>query len=194
MLGSLVGFFFFTTQYLQEVLAYSPLQAGLAFLPMTVPTFVAALTVPVLTRRLGTGPVAVLAFAFLAVGLFWLSRARSDASYAIDVAAPMLLVGLGNGLGLAPLTVAGVAGIDGEDHGAASGVINVFHQLGGSVGLGILVVVFAHATSSSAAPLELVSARIGAANAGAATMSLLGLLVCVAALNHRRALEPATAD
>jgi Na+/melibiose symporter-like transporter len=141
-LGAMVGFWFFTTQFLQGVLGYRPAQAGIAFLPTTLPNFAAAILVPTLAKRLGNGRVLALGLALALAGLAWLSRAGADTSYLGGVALPMVLIGIGQGLSLGPLTVAGVAGVGAEDAGAASGVVNVAHQLGGSLGLAVLVAVF----------------------------------------------------
>lgn len=89
----------------------------------------------------------------------------------------MVLVGLGNGWALGPLTVAGVAGVSASDQGAASGVVNVAHQMGGTVGLSVLVVVFASAQVGSLSGAQELSTRIGAALTGAGVMLVLGLLV-----------------
>lgn len=172
-LGSLVGCFFFTTQYLQLVLGLSPLAAGFAFLPMTLTNFVAALVAPKLARRIGHGATACLACVVLAIGLAWLAAAGAEPSYVRDVAVPMAIAGLGNGLGLAPLTALGVHGVAERDQGAASGVVNVFHQLGGSLGLGLLVVVFSASTTAG------LGERVALAMNGAAVLALLGGIVAL---------------
>jgi hypothetical protein len=84
------------------------------------------------------------------VGMAWLSRISADTSYFPQIALPMLLLGLGIGTALIPLTTAGMAGVEPKDAGAASGVTNVAQQLGSSLGLGILVTVFAAASRSAA--------------------------------------------
>jgi EmrB/QacA subfamily drug resistance transporter len=150
-LGGMVGFWFFTTQLLQIVLGQPPATAGLAFLPTTLPNFAAAMSVPMLTRRMGNARLLVLGLFVALVGVAWLSRAGADARYWQDVALPMIAIGVGQGLCLGPLTVAGIAGVAPHNAGAASGVVNVAHQLGGSLGLAILVAVFAGASASAAA-------------------------------------------
>lgn len=142
-LGGMVGFWFFTTQYLQGVLMYKPLHAGLAFLPTTIPNFVAAMWVPRLTRRFGNGKLLAFGLGLCIAGLAWMATLSDMSSFVVGVALPMLLIGIGQGFVLAPLTVAAVQGVASDDAGAASGIVNVAHQLGGSLGLSILVVVFA---------------------------------------------------
>jgi EmrB/QacA subfamily drug resistance transporter len=178
-LGGMVSFFYFTTQFLQRVLGYSPFQAGLAFLPMTLMTFVAAVMVPAFTRRLGNARVLSMALALTATGLLWLSTADPNARFTLDIALPMALIGLGNGAALGPLTVAGVAGVADHDQGAASGVVNVFHQLGGSLGLGLLVVVFASANRQGMDGIQLLSHRIAMALTGAGVMLTLSLIAAL---------------
>ena len=142
-LGGMVGFWFFSTQFLQGVLLYKPLQAGLAFLPTTIPNFVAAMWVPWLTRRFGNARLLAFGLCLCIAGLAWLSRVSALSTYLTAIAAPLVLLGIGQGLVLAPLTVSAVQGVASEDAGAASGIVNVAHQVGGSLGLSILVVVFA---------------------------------------------------
>lgn len=178
-LGGMVSFFYFTTQFLQRVLGYTPFEAGLAFLPMSLMTFVAAMLVPGLTQRLGNARLLGIALALTAAGLLWLSAADENARFALDIALPMAVVGLGNGLSLGPLTVAGVAGVADHDQGAASGVVNVFHQLGGSLGLGLLVVVFASSNAPGLAGVQLLSHRIAMALTGAGAMLTLSLIAAL---------------
>ncbi len=110
-------------------------------------------------------------------GLLWLGLADAGARYWVDVAPPMLLIGFGQGLLLAPLTAVGVAGVTREDAGAASGMVNVAHQLGGALGLGLLVLVFASAAPSAAQGTAALAHRISAVMNVAAL--LLGLALAV---------------
>ncbi len=142
-LGGMVGFWFFTTQFLQAVLMYKPLHAGLAFLPTTIPNFVAAMWVPRMTRRFGNARLLAFGLSLCIAGLVWMAGLDNTSTYIAGIAMPMLLIGIGQGFVLAPLTVSAVQGVASEEAGAASGVVNVAHQLGGSLGLSILVVVFA---------------------------------------------------
>jgi EmrB/QacA subfamily drug resistance transporter len=145
-LGAMIGFWFFTTQYLQRLLGLSPLQAGLAFVPTTVVHFIAAMAVPRLSQRWGHPKVLVLGLSLSMCALIWLSLLAGSQPPLASLAAPMALIGLAQGLVFSPLTSAGVAGVDKADAGAASGLVNVAHQLGGAVGLSLLVVVYSHVT------------------------------------------------
>ena len=176
-LGGAVGFWFFSTQFLQGVLHLRPMQAGLAFLPVTLPNFASAMAVPQLARRYGNERLLLAGLLLGVAGLLWLGQADAQASYWASVAPPMVLIGLGQGLLLAPLTAAGVAGVAREDAGAASGLVNVAHQLGGALGLGLLVLVFASAAPAEAQDSAALAHRISAVMETAAL--LLGLATFV---------------
>lgn len=190
-LGAMMGFWFFTTQFLQGVLGFGPFVAGAAFLPTTLPNFAAAIAVPKLTRRLGHGYLLAGSLTLTLIGMAWLSRLSADAPYLTSVALPMVLIGLGQGGALAPLTAAGVAGVAPEDAGAASGLVNVAHQLGGSLGLGVLVVVFAGAGSNMLDARELLAHRVATALT-AGTLMLVFALALVFALIVRPSRVPKT--
>ena len=176
-IGSMVSFFFFSTQLMQGQLGFTPVQAGFGFLPMTVLTFIASLMLPRLVRRFGNGPVLVAAFLLITAGLFWLSLAHASGSYLAAVALPMLLIGLGNGLGLGPLTGAAMRGVAPQDSGAASGLTNVAHQLGGTLGLAVMVTVFAAAMQTAPSPQLALSLAVSAGLRATAFLGVLGLVI-----------------
>jgi EmrB/QacA subfamily drug resistance transporter len=180
-LGGMIGFWFYTTQYLQGVLGMRPLQAGIAFLPATLVNFAVALAVPKLTQRFGNARLLAGGLAVSALGMAWLSRVGPDTPYLLGVALPMVLIGAGQGGTLSPLTVAAVAGVAPEDAGAASGLVNAAHQLGGSLGLGLLVVVFAAAGGHAAEPHVELAGRV-AASLTAGTFLLVAALLVVLGL------------
>ena len=144
--GALYSTFFFVTQYLQGVSRFGPLEAGFAFLPMTLVVFSMVFVVPRLVARAGSTRVLILGTAAAAIGMAWLSRLGPETPYLTGIALPMVVLGFGAGMAITPLTTAGVSGVAPEDAGAASGLVNVAHQLGGSLGVGILITVFAAAT------------------------------------------------
>jgi EmrB/QacA subfamily drug resistance transporter len=157
--GAMFGQFFFLTQYLQSVLGFSPIEAGAAFLPLTLVLFAATHAVPDLVARFGNTRVLAAGILIALVGMAWLSHLSTGASYITGVAIPMAILGLGAACAFTPLTTAGVAGVPNEDAGAASGLVNVAHQLGGSLGLGVLVAVFASALPHSSRTLASVSTQ-----------------------------------
>lgn len=140
-LGSMLGFWFITPQLMQNQLGFSALMAGVAFFPLTIVNFIIALQVARLTAKWGNGGLLVTGIALTLIGMFWMSFFTVATGYWLGIAAPMVVIGIGQGLSLSPFTAAGVAHTKGADAGAASGVVNVMHQLGGSVGLSILVAV-----------------------------------------------------
>ncbi|WP_233852960.1 MFS transporter [Paraburkholderia sp. HD33-4] len=137
-LGPMVSFFFFGSQFMQDALGFSAIEAGLGFLPMTVVAFVAPFSVPVLARRMGEDAVLLLGLLSTCVGILWMSFLDTSATFWMSIALPMSLIGAGQGLSLAPMTSAGVSGVAKSETGVASGVLNVAHQLGASLGLGLL--------------------------------------------------------
>ena len=195
-LGAMVGFFYFTTQLLQDGFGFSPLQAGLGFLPMTLVNFAVALAVPRLSARLSNGTLLATGTALTLAGMAWLSRIGTLDAYLVDVALPMILVGAGQGLAFGPLTNAGVAGVDSADAGAASGLVNTAHQLGMALGLGILVALSANPGGTLDRPAA-VTDHVGAALTGSAILLVLALAVVltviVPAARHRTA-GPATSS
>jgi hypothetical protein len=190
-LAAMAPFWFFTTQYLQGVDGYSPVTAGLAFLPTTLVNFAAAMAVPLLTHRYGNPTVLVAGLTISVIGMAWLSRLTAHTEYLTGIALPMALIGAGQGGALGPLTAAGIAGVAAEDAGAAGGVTNVFHQIGGSLGLAILVAVSAAAGSTALHGPELLAHRISSALTVGAAMLALALLVSLAVRPRQRS-APAT--
>ena len=186
----LVSFFFFMTQYLQGVSGDSPLEAGLAFLPVTAAAFAAA----AFTSRttLATGTLAIAGCVGMLAGTAWMSRVSVDTGYVLGIALPMVVFGLGQGLGLSSLTTAGMAGVPARDAGVAGGLVNVSHHLGGALGLGILVTVFDAAGSPGDGPAALLADRVSAALSAACVFLVVATVVLLAArsdiaLRHRAA-------
>ena len=151
MVGAMFGMFFYLTQFLQGAEGYSALKAGLAFLPVTLTIFAMVKVVPKLLGRVGPFPVLIGGLALALIGLVWLSRITAGTDYWTGIALPMLLVGGGMGLAFTPLTQAAMQGVDNHDAGAASGLVNVFQQLGSTIGIGVLVTVFAAASEGTGA-------------------------------------------
>jgi len=178
-LGAMMGFFFFTTQFLQEVFGWSPLQAGLGFLPMTIVNFAVALSVPRLLDRLPSVVVLGAGVAVTFAGMLWLSRVDQGDSFITGVALPMVLIGLGQGLAFAPLTSYALVGISGADAGAASGLLNTFHQLGSSLGLAVLVAVGTSAAAGGVDRVRVLSQRVEVALTGSSVMIALAFVVVV---------------
>jgi EmrB/QacA subfamily drug resistance transporter len=148
MVAGMMGMFFFLTQFLQEVLGYSPLKTGVAFLPITVVLFASSqLTARTLIERFGARPLMLVGVALSTLGMLWLTQLSESSTY-VSLLGPLVTFGLGNGLAFVPLTNASLSGVRPSDAGAASGLVNVMQQLGGSLGLAILVTVFGSGSRS----------------------------------------------
>lgn len=149
---SLFSMFYFITLYLQQVLGYSPLKAGLAYIPLSVAIIGAAGAASALVTKIGFKPVLGAGLGLVAAGLVWFSFVSPDGSYLTDVVFPSVLAGLGLGFAFVPVTIASVAGVKPEEAGLASGLINTSQQIGGALGLAILVAVANSATGSGFRP------------------------------------------
>jgi len=156
MLGltaAVFGMFFFLTLFVQEVLGYSPLRAGLAFLPVSAVIIVTSQVVARLLPTVGPKRVMVAGSLFATGGLAWLSRITASSGYLDGLLGPMLLFGLGMGFLFVSLTIVAVSGVSREESGAASSLLNAMQQVGGSLGLSILVTVFGTASRNEATDL-----------------------------------------
>jgi EmrB/QacA subfamily drug resistance transporter len=178
-LGAMIAFFFFTTQFLQEVLGFDPLQAGLGFLPMTAVNFAVAVAVPRLVGRLPASIPLLAGILLTLAGMFWLSFAGAGSSYLTGVALPMILIGAGQGLAFAPLTSFGIVGAPASDAGAASGLLNTFHQVGMCLGLGVAVAAAATVPATGTAAVIL-AAQVSAALTTGSVLLFLALALAAA--------------
>ena len=140
--GSVFAMWYFVSLYLQQVLGYSPIEAGLAFLPM--PLSIAACT-QAATRldRRGSVPARCWpsAWRMIALGMLLFTRVTPDGDYLSDVLVPSLLCAAGIGFSFVPVTIAATAGVRGSEAGLASGLVNTSRQMGGSLGLALLATV-----------------------------------------------------
>jgi EmrB/QacA subfamily drug resistance transporter len=144
--AAMFGMFFFLVQFLQNSLGFSPLKAGLAFLPMTGLLFGVARLAPRLVPRFGVRPMMLTGLPFILAGMVWLTRLSTTSGYASGALGPMLLFGLGAGLVFLPLTLTILSGVRREDSGAASGMLQTAQQVGGALGMAVLVSVFGTAS------------------------------------------------
>jgi EmrB/QacA subfamily drug resistance transporter len=142
------GMWFFVSLYLQQVLGYSPIEAGLAFLPMTLTIIGGSMVASRLTARRGAKPLLVTGMTLIAAGLLLFSGVSADGSYVSDVLAPSLLVAAGMGCAFVPVTIAAMAGVAPAETGLASGIVNTSRMIGGALGLAILATVATARTDS----------------------------------------------
>jgi EmrB/QacA subfamily drug resistance transporter len=146
--SGMFGMFFFASLYVQEILGYSPLKAGLAFLPVTAGIVIGAGLAQQLVRRLGVRNVALLGVSLATAGMIVLTQLPVHGSYVSDLLSGLLPMSIGMGLTFVPITLLGTGGVKDEDAGLASGLFNTAQQVGGSLGLAILASLAASQTSS----------------------------------------------
>jgi MFS family permease len=138
------------TQFLQNVLKLSPLVSGLAFLPWSVMLFGVARIIPRLVARVDVKRIIAVGAAAITVAMFWLTHVSPASSYPVSILGPMLLFGAGAGLVFLPLNILILTGVRREESGAAAGVLQTMQQVGGSLGIAILVTVFGSASRDAA--------------------------------------------
>lgn len=189
-LGACVGFFYFTSVFMQSGLKFSPTATGFAFLPSMLANFGTALMVPRLVRRLGARNVLAGSLMVTLVGMVMLTRITLETTYWAGLALPMLLLGFGQGGALGPLTMAGLAGVPSEDVGAASGLVNVAHQLGSSLGFSVMVAASAVGVGATGGAERLTRQVDHAMIAGAALL-VLALILAYALIAPRAATSQA---
>jgi len=139
---SLFSMFFFVSLYLQNVLHYSPIKTGFAYLPLAVGIILSAGAASALVTRFGFKPPLIAGLLLIAGGLFWFSQVPgTGGSFASDVLGPSLLAAVGLGFAFVPVTIAAVTGTRPHEAGLASGLINTSQQVGGALGLAILATI-----------------------------------------------------
>jgi EmrB/QacA subfamily drug resistance transporter len=136
--ASLFSMFFFISLYMQQVLGYSPIHAGLSYLPLAVTIVVAAGLGGQLTTRFGFKPVLATGMLLVSLGLIWFSQVSAGGGFLTDILGPSLLAALGLGFGFVTSTIAAVSGVKEREQGLASGLINTSQQIGGALGLAVL--------------------------------------------------------
>jgi EmrB/QacA subfamily drug resistance transporter len=202
IVGGMFGMFFFLTQFVQNILHFSPLRAGASFLPMTGALFTVSRLSPRLVARFSPKLLMVAGMLPVVAGMAWLSRISVGTGYLSGVLGPMLLLGTGMGVVFVPLTMASLHEVRPEDSGAAASMVNVMQQVGGSLGLAILVTAYSTAVRNAARHPVAGLSRLAQAHQAvvhgmssaftlAAVLDVLALLVIVAVMRGRaRAPEP----
>jgi EmrB/QacA subfamily drug resistance transporter len=149
MAGGMFAAFFLSALYLQQVLGYSPLEVGLAYLPSTViwGTVSFALS-DKLVMRFGIKPPLVAGLSLMAVGILLFARAPVDGNFVADVLPGMLLQGFGAGIGFNPILLAAMSDVEPSEAGLASGVVNTSFMMGGALGLAVLASLAASRTDA----------------------------------------------
>jgi EmrB/QacA subfamily drug resistance transporter len=200
--ASLFSMFFFISLYMQQVLGYAPLKAGLAYLPLALTIMLSAGIASQVVTRVGFKPVLAVGLGFVAGGLLWFSQVSPDGSYLGDILFPSLLAAIGLGLSFVSVTIGAVAGVAERESGLASGLINTAQQIGGALGLAIL------ATVANSRTDDLLSAGGGdrgsaltagfqsafAVGAGFAVLGLVLSLVLIRGSDSRASTQQAAGD
>jgi EmrB/QacA subfamily drug resistance transporter len=182
--SGIFAMFFFNSLYIQRILLYGPLKAGLAFLPFTAGIMVSAGIASKFAPKVGVRPITVAGMLISILGLLLLARLPAHGSYATDVLPPILLTSLGMGAVFVPLTLVATTGLENEDQGLASGLFNTSQQVGGALGLAILSTIAAGRTANPDNHADLVHG-FHWAFAGAAGFVLAGLVLLVGMLRRR---------
>jgi EmrB/QacA subfamily drug resistance transporter len=146
--AALFSMFFFISLYMQQVLGYDALKAGLAYLPLAGGIIVSAGMASQLVTRIGFKPVFVSGLVLTAIGLAWFAQVSVHGAYVSDILLPSLIAAVGLGFAFVSMTIAAVAGVGPQQAGLASGLINTSQQVGGALGLAILVSVATSKTDS----------------------------------------------
>src|SRR5580693_9162468 len=210
----LFGLFFFLTLFIQDVLGYSAVRSGFAYLPFAVGVVVASAVASQLVPRIGPRPLIVAGAAAVAGGMFWFSRLTEHAGYASQLVGPQLVSSCGLGLVFVPLALVALHNVAEQDSGVASSLLNTAQQVGGAIGLALLGTI-AWTTVADSARTQVAHAAAAAAKAGrpvptpgapvpasiyehaltagfsraflvAAGIGLLGLVIAIATIRVRR--------
>ena len=195
---ALFSMFFFISLYMQQVLGYDALQAGVAYLPLAVGIIISAGLASNLTTKLGVKPVLVLGLLLTAVGLFWFAQISPEGTYVGDILFPALVSAFGLGFAFVPMTIAAVAGVEPHEAGLASGMINTSQQVGGALGLAILAAVANSRTDSvveagSSLPVALTEGFQTALMVGSA-FAVLGAVLALLLVDGREVEENVDGD
>jgi EmrB/QacA subfamily drug resistance transporter len=183
--GSLFSMFFFITLYMQQVLGYSAIHAGLSYLPLALMIIAASGIAAQLVTRIGFKPVLAAGMALISVALLWFSQVSVGGGFTTDILGPSLLAATGLGFAFVTTTIAAVSGVRAEESGLASGLINTSQQIGGALGLAVLATIANSRTedlmsSAGGDPSALTSSLnegFQAAFLGGAAIATLGLVL-----------------
>jgi predicted MFS family arabinose efflux permease len=188
--ASLFSMFYFISLYMQQVLGYSPIHAGLSYLPLAVTIIVAAGLGGQLVTRFGFKPILAAGMLFVAGGLLWFSQVSLGGGFLTDILGASLLAAIGLGFGFVTSTIAAVSGVEEREQGLASGLINTSQQIGGALGLAVLSTIATTrtndlmATGHSTLPNALTEG-FQSAFLGGAVIALLGFVATLVLIRTR---------
>ncbi|HEX5146422.1 MAG TPA: MFS transporter [Conexibacter sp.] len=185
--ASLFSMFFFISLYLQQVLGFDALKAGLSYLPLAFAIIFSAGAASQLVTRIGPKPVLVAGLSLTTVGLVLFTQISPDGSFLGDVLLPSVIVAVGLGLSFVSLTITAMSGVGHDEAGLASGLLNTAQQVGGALGLAVLSSVAASkiADSGGHGPAALTDGFQTAFAVGAG-FAALGVVLALVAVPHVR--------
>ncbi|HEX3263171.1 MAG TPA: MFS transporter [Solirubrobacterales bacterium] len=200
--ASLFSMFFFISLYMQQVLGYSPIHAGLSYLPLALTIIVAAGVGGQLVTRFGFKPILAAGMLFVALGLAWFSQVSIGGGFTTDILGPSLLAAIGLGFGFVTSTIAAVSGVQAREQGLASGLINTSQQIGGALGLAVLSTIATSrtdhvmASGTSSLPNALTEGFQSAFLGGAviAALGFVATLILIRTRDSRAHVEMANAE
>jgi EmrB/QacA subfamily drug resistance transporter len=204
VIGGMYAFFFLVSLYVQQVLGYSPLEAGLAFLPFTVGIIIGAGVSQPIAKRIPVHFIALIGIGLAILGLVILRGAGVDGTYLGNLLPGIIPMSIGMGMTFLPLTLVATTGVSDSDAGLASGLFNTSQQVGGALGLAVLSTIAATHTTSvldglSGAPTaqqraEAVVEGFQVAYLGGIGLLVLGAIVLVSVLRSRDMAAVAAAE
>ena len=188
LLGPAAGFstFFFLTQYLQDVLHYSPVRTGFAFLPMSALIFTFSRLIPRLLPRFGPKPLTITGTVLMFIGLLGFTQVGAHSGYFADLLWPMIVMGLGMGMAFSPLMVVIMSSVRPEDAGAAGGTMQTVQQTGVSLGIAVLVTIAGTAERHHPA-----TAQISGTTTAMTAAAVIAALTVLVSLTFRKVQPPA---
>ena len=193
----MIPVFFFLTLYLQQVLGYSALRSGLAFLPLAAGVVAIAPAAARLVSRFGPAPTLIAGPLVFAGGLVYLSRLPVHGAYLSDILPGLAMIAVGAGLGFVSIINAATGGVPRSNAGVAAGLVNTMQRVGSAVGLAVLTAVATARTRALAAPGHQVIAVVGGydrAFAIAAGFAAAASLLSLTSTRTRRRISPASPD
>ncbi|MEV5650924.1 MFS transporter [Nocardia sp. NPDC052254] len=193
LVSAQIASFYFVSQFLQRVLAYSSTVTGLSFLPFCVGVVIGLRAAQSTIGRIGSRQVVVAGGLLGALGLLWFGQATTESGFVTAVLGPSLVCSIGIGAAMVATGVAGVAGVGAEQAGLASGILNSSRQLGGSLGLAILVTIAGNIIGDSSAPTDLAHGYTTALTIAAGLLAV-GSLAAAVILPRRDAATKPTSE
>jgi EmrB/QacA subfamily drug resistance transporter len=187
--ASLFSMFFFISLYMQQVLGYSPIHAGLSYLPLALTIIIAAGVGGQLVTRYGFKPILAAGMLFVTIGLAWFSQIAVHGSFVSDILGPSVLAAMGLGFGFVTSTIAAVSGVKDREQGLASGLINTSQQIGGALGLAVLTTIATtrtnHVIASGSSLHTALTDGFQSAFLGGAVIAGLGFVATLVLIRNR---------